>query len=435
MNPNVLVDLGIIVAIAYIVSKLFQRAGVPQVIGFMLVGIVLGRSGLYFINQEILLSLQPFVDLALGLIGFNIGREMELSLFRRGSRAIMVILLFETLLAFTFVFIGFFIYFGDRPTALLFGALAAATAPAATVDVIWEYRARGVLTQTLLFILALDDIIGVILTRLTIAYTKAILTEGVISFTQIGLFALGEIGGSLALGIILGWLVSNIVRIKHKKGEIIVLAAASVLLCTGLAEMWDLSPILANITFGATLANLSEEANHSFEEVEETATPIYILFFVLISASLDLSIIRVVFGISIMYVILRSVGKFGGVFIGGRMAKAAPVVQKNLGLCLWSQAGVTLGLAMVIYSEFPVLGATGQELAELIISVIAVSTLIVQIIGPSGVKLAIKRAGEIGQDPTRPLHPPHRPIRRHEIVIPGDLPKDEIPKDESKTKR
>ncbi|MFX0197433.1 MAG: cation:proton antiporter, partial [Candidatus Hodarchaeota archaeon] len=399
MNPNVLVDLGIIVALAYLVSKLFQRVGVPQVIGFMLVGIVLGRSGLHFITNGMLLSLQPFVDLALGFIGFNIGREMELSLLRRGSKAIMIILMFETLLAFTLVFLGFYVYFGDHIIALLFGALAAATAPAATVDVIWEYRARGVLTQTLLFILALDDIIGVIMTRLVIAYTEAILTAGAVSFSRIGLLALGEIGGSLALGVVLGWLVSNIVRFKHKKGGIIVLATASVLLSTGLAEMWDLSPILANITFGAALANFSEEASHSFEEIEETATPIYILFFVLIGASLDLSIIGVVLGISIMYVILRSVGKFGGVFIGGRMAKAAPVVQKNLGLCLWSQAGVTLGLAMVIYSEFPVLGAAGQELADLIISVIAVSTLIVQILGPSGVKLAIKRAGEIGQDP------------------------------------
>lgn len=431
MNPNVLVDLGIIVAIAYLVSKLFQRVGVPQVIGFMLVGIILGRSGFYFITKGMLLSLQPFVDLALGFIGFNIGREMELSLLRRGSREIMVILMFETLLAFTFVFLGFYAYFGDRPTALLFGALAAATAPAATVDVIWEYRARGVLTQTLLFILALDDIIGVILTRLMIAYTEATLTTGAISFARIGLLALGEIGGSLALGVILGWLVSNIVRIKHKKGEIIVLATASVLLCTGLAEMCELSPILANITFGAALANLSEEANHSFEEVEETATPIYVLFFVLIGASLDLSIIGAVLGISMMYVVLRSVGKFGGVLIGGRMVKAAPVVQKNLGLCLWSQAGVTLGLAMVIYSEFPVLGAAGQELAELIIGVIAVSTLIVQILGPSGVKLAIKRAGEIGQDLSRPIHPPHRPVRRREIVPPGDLPYCEIPSDES----
>ncbi len=431
MNPNILVDLGIIVALAYLVSKLFQRVGVPQVIGFMLVGIVLGRSGLHFITNGMLLSLQPFIDLALGFIGFNIGREMELSLLRRGSKEIMVILMFETLLAFTLVFLGFYAYFGDHIIALLFGALAAATAPAATVDVIWEYRARGVLTQTLLFILALDDIIGVIMTRLVIAYTEAILTAGAVSFSRIGLLALGEIGGSLALGVVLGWLVSNIVRFKHKKGGIIVLATASVLLCTGLAEMWDLSPILANITFGAALANFSEEASHSFEEIEETATPIYILFFVLIGASLDLSIIGVVLGISIMYVILRSVGKFGGVFIGGRMAKAAPVVQKNLGLCLWSQAGVTLGLAMVIYSEFPVLGTAGQELADLIISVIAVSTLIVQIIGPSGVKLAIKRAGEIGQDPSRPFHLPHRPVRRREIVIPGDLPSYEIPMDDS----
>jgi len=187
------------------------------------------------------------------------------------------------------------------------------------------------------------------------------------------------------------------------------------------AEAWELSPILANITFGATLANLSEEANRAFKQTEETATPIYVIFFVLIGASLDLSSISAVLGLSVLYVVLRSIGKFGGVFIGGKLAHADPVVQKNLGFCLWSQAGVTLGLTLVILAEFPSLGVEGQELAMLIVSVITVATLMVQIIGPSGVKFAIKRAGEIGKDLRRPIKPAHRPVQRQEIPMSGDM--------------
>lgn len=414
-------DLGILITVAYLVSKLFQKAGIPQVVGFILVGVLLGRSGLHLITEEMSLSLRPLVGLALGFIGFTIGRELEISLLRRGSGKLIVILLFETLAAFILVMVGFYLYTGDLPTSLLFGALAAATAPAATADVLWEYRAKGVLTATLLFILALDDIIGVILTRLAMAYAEASITAGALSFTQIGFVALLEIGGSLVLGVVLGWLVSNVVRVKHTQGEIIVLATASVLLCTGVAEAWELSPILANITFGATLANLSEEANRAFKQTAETATPIYVIFFVLIGASLDLSSISAVLGLSVLYVVLRSIGKIGGVFIGGKLAHADPVVQKNLGYCLWSQAGVTLGLTLVILAEFPSLGVEGQELAMLIVSVITVATLMVQIIGPSGVKFAIKRAGEIGKDLSRPIMPAHRPVQRQEIPMSGDM--------------
>jgi len=191
-----------------------------------------------------------------------------------------------------------------------------------------------VLTQTLLFILALDDIIGVILTRLAMAYAEARITAGALSFSQIGILALLEIGGSLILGVVLGWLVSNMVRVKHTPGEIIILATASVLLCTVVVEAWELSPILANITFGTTLANLSEEANRAFKQTEEIATPIYIIFFVLIGASLDLSSNSAVLGLSVLYVVLRSIGKFGGVFINRKLARADPVVQKNLCFCL-----------------------------------------------------------------------------------------------------
>ncbi|MFQ5821555.1 MAG: cation:proton antiporter [Candidatus Heimdallarchaeota archaeon] len=419
MNPNALVDIGLVIAAAYVVSKIFQKAGIPQVVGIMLVGVVLGKSGLNLITGEMLGSLQPMIDLALGFIGFNIGRALNISLLRRGGSKLFIILIFETIAAFTLVLGGFYLYTKDLPTAILFGALAAATAPAATADVIWEYRAQGILTQTLLFILALDDIIGVILTRLAIAYTEAHLTAGVISFSQIALLAIIEIGGSLILGVVLGWLVANVVRLKHTNSEIIVLAAASVLLCTGVAEAWDLSPILANITFGATLANLSAEANTLFTQMEDSASPFYVIFFILIGARLDLSIISSVLGISMLYVILRSIGKFGGVFVGGRLGKHEPTVQKNLGFCLWSQAGVTLGLAMMIATEFPALGPAGQELAMMIVSVITVSTFIVQIIGPYGVKLAITRAGEIGKDYSRPMHAPHKPVRvPTEVVSP-----------------
>jgi Kef-type K+ transport system membrane component KefB len=183
-----------------------------------------------------------------------------------------------------------------------------------------------------------------------------------------------------------------------------------VLLCTGVAEGWELSPILANITFGATLANLSTEANILFKESEEAITPIYIMFFILIGTSLNLSTIGAVLGLSLLYVILRSIGKFGGVWIGGRLTRAEPAVQKNLGLCLWSQAGVTLGLSLVILAEFPPLGAEGLQLATQVVGVITLSTLIVQIIGPSGVKIALKRAGEIGKDTSRTVHEPHAPI-------------------------
>jgi Kef-type K+ transport system membrane component KefB len=282
---------------------------------------------------------------------------------------------------------------------LIFGALSSATAPAATVDVLAEYDAEGPLTTSLLAVVGLDDAMSLLLFSLAIAGAETILTGAQsLSILQILEYPIFEIGGSILLGVTAGLSLNAIMKHMKSLHDSMAISIGFVFLCVGLSETFGLSLILASMVMGITVVNRSPHHGKRIRFTIEQAGPvIYVLFFTLVGARLQLSLLSTMGVLGIAYVLLRSSGKFMGAWIGASIGGAEPAVRSNLGLGLLSQAGVAIGLALNCERRFAGLGPEGQALGSLVLSVITATTFIVQIIGPVGVKLAIQRAGEIGK--------------------------------------
>ncbi len=395
---NILVYIGFTLIVAFLGSKIFQRLGIPQVVGFIFVGVILGNSFLNFIPLQLVNDLSMISLIALGLIGFDMGGHLKFTELRRLGRSITLILLCEAIGTFLLVTAGIYLVTRSLYTALLFGALASATAPAATVDVLAEYDAAGPLTTTMLAVVGLDDAVALLLFSGAAALAESLLsgsgTPTLLEFIELPLF---EIGGSVLLGVGMGFILEFILRHMRKRHDAMAVSIGFVLLCTGLSEAFGFSLILTNMILGVVVINRDpEHARYIRFTIEQAGPVIYVLFFALVGAHFQLSFLPTMGMIGILYLLLRSFGKFSGAWLGGKLGGAEPVVYNNLGFGLLSQAGVAMGLAIASAERFSAFGAEGQVLADLVINVICATTFVVQLIGPIFVKFAISRAGEIG---------------------------------------
>ena len=398
-EPNILAIIGLIIAVSFLGSKIFQRFGIPQVVGFIVIGVILGPSLLNLIPLELSEQLIFISEIALGLIGFDIGSHLRFSELRRLGRSILFILFFEAIGTFVLVTAGIYLITQSLHTALIFGALASATAPAATVDVLAEYDAKGPLTTSLLAVVGMDDALALVLFSIAAALAESLLAQsGPPSLLQILELPLIEIGGSLVVGVGLGLLLDRIMCRMKVQHDAMAISIGFVFLGVGLSQAFGFSLILTTMVLGIVIVNrCAEHGQHIRYTIEQAGPVIYVLFFTLVGARFQIGLLPAMGLIGIAYVILRSAGKFLGAWLGGTLGGAEPAVRNNLGLGLLSQAGVAVGLALASASRFSAYGEEGQALGTLIISVITATTFVVQIIGPICVKLAISRAGEIGQ--------------------------------------
>ena len=391
--------LGLTIVSAYLGSKLVQRLGIPQVVGFILVGLLLGTSFLNLIPLELTHQLDFVSEIALGLIGFEMGSHLRLSELRKMGRSILLILLGEAIGTFLLVTAGVYLLTRSDYTAILFGALAAATAPAATVDVLAEYRAKGPLTTTLLAVVGLDDVTALLLFSIASAIAESLLARtGGVPLQQMLLLPLQEIGGALLLGLGIGlpfqWLLDRL-KGRHAVYAYIV---GTILLVAGLANSLHASLILATMTMGLVTTNIKSDNSLYVRCVVDRVGPLaYTLFFALVGARLQISLLPQMGLLGVVYILLRTGGKFGGAWLGGWLGRAPRVVRDNLGLGLLSQAGVAVGLALVAANRFQTFGEAGAQLGDMVLNVITATTFVVQVVGPIMVKLAITRAGEVGR--------------------------------------
>ncbi|MBL6981111.1 MAG: cation:proton antiporter [Anaerolineales bacterium] len=397
-QPNIITTIGLLIALTFLGSKLFQRFGLPQVVGFIIMGVLLGTSFLNLVPLELTEDLTFISEIALGLIGFDMGSHLRLDELRKKGRSILIILLFESLGTFLLVSTGIYFITNSLHTALIFGALSSATAPAATVDVLAEYDAKGPLTTSLIAVVGLDDAFSLVLYCLAAAFAESALTgTGIPSFVQIIEMPVIEIGGSLIVGILAGFLLNEILRRMKSLHDSMAVSIGFVFLCVGLSEALGFSLILTTMVMGFVVVNFDGENGRCIRFTIEQAGPvIYVLFFALVGARFQISLLPTMGLLGIGYVVLRSAGKYIGAWVGGSVGKAERQVKNNLGLGLLSQAGVAIGLAIASNNRFATLGPEGEALGALIITTITATTFIVQIFGPLGVKLAITKAGEVG---------------------------------------
>jgi Kef-type K+ transport system membrane component KefB len=411
---GVLAVLGICVAGGVIGAWIFQRLHVPQVVGYIVVGVLIGDTGFGLLHAADIASLRPFNNFALGIIGFLVGGELSGSIFKKYGKQFTAILLGEGLAAFLLVGISSTLilyavchdWVGAAAGGIVFGAIASATDPASTIDVLWEYRSAGVLTTAIVAIVALDDALAMTLYGLGTSIATILVQGQEGGGHSIGLTLLHtflEIGGAILLGIFCGFVLDSMLKYLPQSEKRLGMSIGILLVCIGLAVAFKVDLILATMAVGIVLINRAPNRSKKlFETVRSFSTPIYIIFFVLVGARLSLDNMPAwVWGLVVAYVLMRSLGKWIGAYWGGSISKAEKPVQKYLGMAIFAQGGVAVGLSIVASHNLQHIQIVdGMTLGDMIIFTVTATTLCVQLIGPAFAKLAIKKAGEIGRNVT-----------------------------------
>ena len=348
-------------------------------------------------------------EIALGFVAFSIGSELNLASLRRLGSGIISIILAESFGAFFMVVIGIYLLTHDLPLALIFGSMAPASAPAGTVAVIQECKAKGSLTKTLYAVVGFDDGLAIIIFGFAAALAKNLLiaegsgaSEGILGalFTPAK-----EIGLSLVVGSVVGLLFYRMVRELKSGRDILIVVFGVILFCTGLSIRWHLSLILTNMVVGFVLANARHESllHRVTSPLLEVMPLLFVLFFCLAGAHLQLSALPALGVIGVVYILGRSAGLIGGARLGAMFGHVESKVKKYVGLGILSQAGVAIGLSLIVKHEFTLLDAKytlphAVQIGSSVLATITATCIFFEIIGPILTKVALKRAGEIPED-------------------------------------
>ena len=394
---NILGLIGMTLLLGSIGGYFFRYLRLPQVIIYIIIGSFLGVSVFGFYSEEILNTFRPVTNLALGLIGFGIGGELRWARLKRFGISIISITVFESLSSALFVTTAVYLFTRNTALSLLLGALSCATAPGGTTSVLQEYRARGPLTSTLFGVIGADDALAIIIFAFMSNISYAILkADGGVSFLNILHIVGFDIIGSIILGLIFGLITAYVMlKIKHEDIQQVVMLGM-LFLCTGFALQFHLSLILSNMLMGIAISNIRPHRSRSyFLSIQKISPPIFILFFILVGARLQFSMIPLMGMVGVIYIVNRVFGKYFGAYFGALLSNTSTVIRKNLGLCLFSQAGVAIGLALSAQLELSKISIEANEIGGIIVNMIAATTFFFQIFSPITTKIALKNAKEI----------------------------------------
>ena len=378
-------------------ARIINKLKLPSVTAYLLLGILIGPSLGNLVSSD-LLSASGFIsNIVLGLIAFNIGQNFSRENFSRIGRAIIWISLFEAVGAWILVTSALFLVLRQSfYLSLLFGAISAATAPAATVMVVREYKSKGNFTDVLLGVVAIDDAWCLVIFALSLAISKAVAAHmsNNLLIIKVILKSIFEIGGAFVLGWVMSFIGSRFSKYIRTQAEALIYSLGLIFFTIGLSIFLHFSVLLACMFLGAGLVNIKKINLNFFDVIRTVDSPLYLLFFVLAGANLEIHLFKSIGFIGIVYLIFRPIGKLIGVHLGGHIANASEKIRKFLGFALVPQAGVALGCALIAKSEFP-------EVGGIIFTTIIATTVIYELIGPICTKIALEKAGEIsisGQD-------------------------------------
>jgi Kef-type K+ transport system membrane component KefB len=389
---NNLAALGLILLLALLAGHVVKFIRVPEVTGYILAGVALGPAGGNLISHEALNSLQVFSEVALGLILFAIGSAFELGRFRRIGRRVATLTIVESLLAAVLVAGGLLAAGQPLVIALLLGVIAMETAAASTLMVMRECNAEGPLTDTLSGVIALNNIFcltGFLVLAAGLDLHRAVLQSGLgWEVLYRALYPMiWQLLGSVALGFLVGVLLAAWASTVTEHGEMLILLIGAILLAVGVAQLLDLSPLLATLGVGATMVNLSGESRRLFKALAQTDPPLYAIFFVIAGADLDLGLLPSIGILGVVYIAGRVGGKLLGTTMVARRIPVEPVVRRYLGFAMLSQAGLAVGLMLAIDRRFP-------DLAPVITTVVLAAVTVFELVGPVSARHALVHAGE-----------------------------------------
>ncbi len=400
---DVTLFLAILLGVGFLFAKLVQLLRLPSVTGYILAGLLLGPSGLHLVTTEAIgAKLNHFTQIALMLIAFGIGEHLEVGKLRQHAKSVSFLGVAESIGAFFAVVLGVALVaplvvptaagWGERDfiaLALLLGAIAVATAPASTLHVTREVKASGPLTATLLSVVAVDNGLAIMLFGLAVAAVHNLTGTASSTFLVALALSVGEILFSLLMGVVTGLLIDGIVRRLRQRGEMLTVGLALLLLCGELARVMGFSPLLAGMAAGFTIVNRDYRDVRLFRVLNSFETPIYVLFFTLAGAHLELSVLAVAGWLGAAYFVMRVGGKMIGVALAARLVETAPVVRRYLGVSLVPQAGVAIGLIILVNGDVAL-----ERYGSLITQVVLAAVVMAELIGPFCTKQALERSGE-----------------------------------------
>lgn len=383
-----ILSVGLLLAAGFILGKLFERIRLPSITGYILAGLLMGESISGIVTHEMTGNLHVLTEVALGIIALTIGGEFSLDKIRRTGVKIITITIFEAVGGFVFVSLFLTLAgFGLR-YALLLGTIASATAPAATVIIVRELRARGEFIDYLYGVVAFDDAISVILFSIVFSIITPFLASLAMkpSVWKGIIHAFVEIIVSAILGFAGGWILHLTTKKKYKINEIMLIAISSLFIVIALSMAFKLSLLIAAMLMGATLINLSSKNRRIFSILEPITPPLFALFFILAGAELNIAVfaggVTLLYGI--IYLVSRFAGKYAGVFFGALATRAPEGVRRYLGFCLFPQAGVAIGLALFLQTS-PLLLQSSPEVRHMLVSIVNIILMTVflnELIGP-----------------------------------------------------
>ena len=389
--------------LAFLVVLITKKIKVPIVVGYVFLGIIFSVNTIELlpflspIQQEwyafSIQNLNIIAQIALAFIAFTIGSELSVKIISKMGRSIIYIVFLQAFAAFAFVTIGLLLIGKPLYFALLFGTLATATAPAATVMVIKEYNAKGPVTSMIMAVVGIDDAIALFMFSLIspIAYILYF-GEGNLSVVNSLVLPLVEIIGSVTIGLAIGYISQKLMTIFDDKTKKILLLLVTIIGGTTLSLLFHLSPLITNMAIGFAYRNFATKNLEIGEDLETITIPIYAMFFILAGTEIEFSSI-VAAGfllIAFVYTITRAIGKIGGSVLGGIFAKAPSNIKKYVGLGLLPQGGVALAMAYTIQQQF----AATPHVGRLVFNVILFTAILTEVFGPLATKYAIFKAGE-----------------------------------------
>ncbi len=414
---QVLLALSIAMLAGLMMSRLTKLWNLPAVTAYLVAGVLigpyvlgqLGIPGIGFISTEDVESYSVISNAALGFIAFSMGNEFRISSLKKTGRQAVVIAIFQALAATIAVDAALiavhFLVPEQFPLscAITLGAIATATAPAATLMVVKQYKAEGPLTQTLLPVVALDDVVGLIVFAISFGIAKA-LESGHIDFISVLIEPIIEVVASLVLGTVIGLLFNFTEQFFHSRSKRMSISVTYVFLAVALSMLEfpiggvtvSFSSLLVCMMMGTVFCNLCDFSEELMDRMDRWTGPIMVLFFVISGAELQLSVFKnpIIVIVGLIYIIFRSLGKIEGAKLSAKFMKCEPAIQKYLGITLLPQAGVSLGMSLTAMS----LGEAGIIIRN--ISLFAV--LIYELVGPLLTKIALEKAGEIPEKPIAP---------------------------------
>ncbi len=399
---NITLILGLAMAAGLLSTRLMKLLNLPNVTGYLIIGLLLGPFVGHLFSEQAISDFSILSDIALGFIAFSIGCEFKLSSLKKIGGKVVVITLFQALLTAVVVALAVFAFSRDVALSLTLGAIATATAPAATLMVVRQYKAKGPVVDTLLPVVAFDDAVGLIVFSVLLSISKVVATNSSLTAEAILLAPLVEIFLSLAIGAALGALLALVMRFFKSRANRLTLMITTVFLGVGLTKLfafidwYSLSSLLLCMMIGAVFANMRSDSNLVVEGVDRWTPPLFMFFFILSGAELDVRVIVTVGLIGVVYIVARSVGKYFGAYLGALSTKSDKNIRHYLGFALLPQAGVAIGMAKVVSEEMP------SDIGVKIVTVVLCSVLFFELVGPIITKLALMRAGEIIKEPKKP---------------------------------